>query len=123
MEKHQEVLVALRRVMRAVDIHSRRLERELGVSGAQLVLLHSMAELGEVPMGRLAREVHVSQATATALVHRLEAGGLAARARSVEDGRRVMVRLTPTGRRLLQRAPPPLQEDFVRSFRRLADWE
>ena len=123
VEKHDEVLVSLRRVMRAVDIHSRRLERELGLSGPQLVLMHALASLGEVPMGRLAREVHVSQATVSALVDRIEAKGLVARARSLQDGRRVMVQLTSAGRRLLERAPPPLQEDFVRRFHGLADWE
>ena len=123
MEKHEEVLVALRRVMRAVDIHSRRLERELGLSGPQLVVLSTLDTLGEVPMGRLARAIHISQATATSLVDRLQSKGLAARTRSAEDGRRVLVRLTPAGRRLLSRAPPPLQEDFVQRFRELADWE
>ena len=121
--KHEEVLVALRRVMRAVDIHSRRLERELGLSGPQLVLMHALGTLGEVPMGRLAQEVHVSQATATSLVDRLQSKGLAARARSSEDGRRVLVKLTPAGRRLLRKAPPPLQEHFVRRFQEMADWE
>lgn len=121
--RHEEVLVALRRVMRAVDIHSRRLERELGLSGPQLVLLHVLKRLGEVPMGRLAREVHVSQATATALVDRLQAKGLAVRTRSTEDGRRVLVRLTPAGHRLLRHAPPPLQEHFVQRFQGMVDWE
>lgn len=123
MERHEEVLAALRRIMRAVDIHSRKLEREAGLSGPQLVLMQALRELGAVPIGTLARHVQVSQATATVLVDRLEAKGLAARGRCAEDGRKVLVRLTGAGTRQLRRAPQPLQAHFVERFRRLADWE
>jgi DNA-binding MarR family transcriptional regulator len=123
MQRHEEVLAALRRIMRAVEQHSRKLEREVGLSGPQLVLMQALREMGAVPIGALARRVHVSQATATVLVDRLQAKGLAARGRCADDGRKVLVRLTRAGNRLLKRAPQPLQAHFVERFRRLAEWE
>lgn len=123
MERHEEVLVALRRIMRAVELHSRKLGREAGLSGPQLVLMQALRDMGAVPIGALARRVHVSQATATALVDRLQAKGLATRARCHEDGRKVLVRLTAAGSRRLRRAPQPLQTHFVERFRALAEWE
>ncbi|MDX1268522.1 MAG: MarR family transcriptional regulator, partial [Oceanisphaera sp.] len=39
MEKHEEVLVALRQIIRAIDLHSRQLSKASGLTGPQLLLL------------------------------------------------------------------------------------
>ena len=44
MEKHDEVLVALRQIIRAIDMHSRRLIKEAGLTSPQLLLLKGIDE-------------------------------------------------------------------------------
>lgn len=120
----QGVLIAIRRVMRAIDIHSRQLVQQLGVSGPQLIVLQQLARAGAgVPIGTLARAVSLSHATVTGIVTRLEKRGLVERRPDDRDRRRVLVCATAAGRELLATAPPPIQESFVTAFERLADWE
>ena len=120
---NREVLVALRRIMRAIDIHSRQLMQTYSLSGPQLVILQELANLGEVPIGTLATAVSLSQATVTGIMDRLEQRGLVTRRRDEDDKRRVLVAVTADGKRLLLAAPPPMQESFIRAFSRLEDWE
>jgi DNA-binding MarR family transcriptional regulator len=118
-----EVLVALRRVIRAVDLHSRALVRSHGLTAPQALVLKEIVRAGELPVGMVATRVSLSHATITDIVNRLERRGLVTRSRSDSDRRRVMVRATPAADATLQRAPPLLQESFSRRFSQLADWE
>ena len=94
----RDVLVALRRIMRAIDLHSHQLIQKHGLSGPQLVILQELSNLGEVPIGTLAVAVSLSQATVTGIMDRLEQRGLVARRRDEEDKRRVLVSVTCSAR-------------------------
>jgi DNA-binding MarR family transcriptional regulator len=117
------VLVALRRIMRAIDQHSRQLVQQLGVTGPQLVVLQELARSGPVPIGSLAKAVNLSHATVTGIVTRLEKRRLVERRGDPEDGRRVLVEATAEGGTLLVTGPLPIQESFITEFERLQDWE
>lgn len=122
-ELTDEVLVSLRRIIRATDLHSRRLGKETGLTTPQLVVMRAINERGEQTVSEIAREVSLSQATVTNILNRLEANRLVRRERSREDKRRVNVQLTAKGKRLLLAAPLPLQEGFVARFGALEGWE
>lgn len=119
----EQVLVAIRRIIRAVDLHSRLLLGRYGLTGPQLVALKSLSESGEVPAGELARSVHLSQGTMTGILQRLEDRKLVTRQRGEVDRRQVLVQVTEKATELLREAPSPLQERFLDEFARLADWE
>lgn len=119
----EAVLVALRRIMRAIDMHSRQLVQQLGVTGPQLMVLRELARNGAVPVGSLAKAVSLSHATVTGIVTRLEKRELVQRREDDEDRRRVLVGVTSAGEALLATAPPPIQESFITEFERLEDWE
>ncbi len=117
-----DVLIALRRVMRAVDLHSRSLVQRCGLTGPQLLVLREIGR-DELSVGALARAASLSQATVTDILHRLEARGLVERRRGDNDKRQVLVRATNAGKRMLQHAPRLLQDSFVVQFTSLAEWE
>ena len=123
MEKHDEVLVALRQIIRAIDMHSRRLIKEAGLTSPQLLLLKGIDELGQISMRQLADHTNMSQATATTIMDRLESRQLVQRIRSNTDKRKVHATLTDAGRALLAQAPTPLQERFIQRFQALEVWE
>jgi DNA-binding MarR family transcriptional regulator len=118
-----EVLRSLRKLNRAMDLHSRRLVQKYGLTGPQLLILQELASLGEVSSGELAESISLSGATVTGILDRLEKRGLVARRRSEEDKRRVLVRTTSRCERMLEPAPPLLQESFVRQYENLQPWE
>ncbi|MEE4248975.1 MAG: MarR family transcriptional regulator [Alcanivoracaceae bacterium] len=123
MARHDEVLIALRRIIRATDLYSRRLSRESGLTAPQLLILQAIGGQGEITMGDIATEVSLSQATVTTILDRLEARGLVTRQRGSTDKRRVYAHLTEAGQALIADAPEPLQETFVKRFTALKDWE
>lgn len=117
-----QMLRALRRVIRAVDLHSRQLAQDWGLTGPQALVLRETTSRA-LTAGDLARRVSLSQATITDILKRLELRGLIRRTRSSDDRRRVIVEPTAEGRSLAETAPPLLQERFVRRFGELRAWE
>ena len=119
----ESVLVALRRVMRATDLHSRELVRTTGLTAPQLLLLQTIEALGRVGVGELALDMSLSQATVTSILDRLEDRGYLVREKSGPDKRKVFTVLTDKGLAAIKDAPVPLQDSFVAQFRNLASWE
>jgi DNA-binding MarR family transcriptional regulator len=117
------IVAAIRRLMRAVDLHSRRLVDDYGLTGPQLATLREAARTGPVAASTLARAVHLSSATMTGILTRLERRGLVSRTRSESDRRIVMVSITDIGREMLARAPSLLQDRFRQELSGLETWE
>jgi DNA-binding MarR family transcriptional regulator len=118
-----EVLVALRRVIRATDLHSSHLAKTTGLTAPQILLLQTIRNRGEVTIGELATDISLSQATVTTILDRLEKRGLVYRQRSSTDKRKVHAHLTADAHGVLKNAPIPLQEQFTRQFNQLEEWE
>jgi len=123
MEVCDEVLVCLKRITRGIDLHSRRVVERYGLTVPQLIVLKELTSHGEMPVGRLAAAVSLSQATVTGILHRLKFRQLVVTNRDQTDRRRVLVHATQLGADTLRDAPSLLQERFVSEFRRLEDWE
>jgi DNA-binding MarR family transcriptional regulator len=117
------VIAALRRIVRAIDVHSSHLVERFSVTGPQLIALKELSRLGRVPVGVLARNVRVSHPTMTGILDRLEKRGLVRRTRDTRDRRRITASVTPHGIELLAEAPSPLQDRFRAEFTRLEEWE
>ena len=113
----------LRRMTRNVDLHSRELERQYGLTVPQLNVLWAVGGPGRVPIGQVAERVSLSGATVTSIVDRLEEHDLVVRERSRDDKRQVLVSLTDKGRRLLSGGPQPFHDCFVERLRKLERWQ
>ena len=118
-----EVLTVLRRVTRAIDLHSKAITTRHGLTTPQLIVLREIARLVDVSAGQLAKNVNLSNGTLTGILDRLEKQSLIARQRRQPDKRRVLIQITPKGQEVLRSAPPLLQERFVEQFAKLQDWE
>ena len=117
------VVVALRRIIRAIDLRSRFLVTRYGLTGPQLIVLEELSSHDGITVGQLTRAIHLSQATVTGILDRLAKRGLISRQRNLQDKRRVHVWLTDEGKRLVADAPPLLQEEFTEQFGELEEWE
>jgi len=123
MKKYDELLVSIRKVIRAIDLHSKQLTKSSGLTGPQLLIMIEIAQTQAITASQIAKAINLSAATITNILDRLENRGLIQRVRSVEDKRRVSLYLTDAGKECLIDAPEPLQEHFIKKFCRLEEWE
>ena len=118
-----QILVALRRITRAVDLRSRALLNDYGLTAPQLTTLHAINRLQPVTAGAVADAIHLGRPTLTGILNRLESRGLVARSRSRQDRRVVKIRLTDEGQSILKNAPSLLQDEFLDELAKLKKWE
>jgi DNA-binding MarR family transcriptional regulator len=118
-----DVLVSLRQIIRATDIHSKQMVKKSGLTIPQIMVLKAIYELGDVTIKRISAEVSLSQATVTTILNRLEERKIVERVRSCIDKRIVNVRLAQKGSEALADAPSLLHEKFIENFESLAEWE
>jgi len=117
------VLQALRRIIRSIDLHSRKLYSQHEITGPQLVCLLAVQQLQPVTLSGIARQVHLSSSTVLGILDRLEAKGLVHRQRDAHDRRLVRAFLTEKGEQITSRAPSPLQERLATAMARLPEAE
>ncbi|MBP1149991.1 MULTISPECIES: MarR family winged helix-turn-helix transcriptional regulator [Methylocaldum] len=122
MEINEQVLIELRRIVRALDLQSKQLQK-VGLTGSQLMVLRALTKQGPLTANQLSQAVNLSQGTITTVLDHLELKALIRRERSAEDKRRLTITLTDSGREALRHAPSLLHVDFVAAFRQLNDWE
>lgn len=123
MDLQDQVLVSLRRIIRATDLHSRKLGKSTGLTTPQLVIITAIGQKPESTVSDIAKAVSLSLATVTTILNRLEASGLVNKVRSTIDRRRVILSLTEKGLAVLDEAPKPLQDRFAERFNKLENWE
>ena len=123
LSSEDQIVAAIRRIIRAVDLHSRRLVDEHGLTGPQLAVLREAERLGHTSVSALARAVHLSQPTVTGILDRLGRRGVVDRCRDPTDRRSVNVTVTTEGQQILNRAPSLLQDRFRRELAKLREWE
>ncbi|MBN2475413.1 MAG: MarR family transcriptional regulator [Pirellulales bacterium] len=119
----EQVIAALRRITRAIDLHSRVLLQKNGLTIPQLAALRAIERSQPVTVGALAKDIHLGPATVTGILGRLENRGLISRTRGDVDRRSVVVQLTDAGVRLVAEAPSLLQDQFHRGLSHLQEWE
>lgn len=123
MQKYEELLVSIRKVIRAIDLHSKQLNKSSGLTGPQLLIMQEISKHSGVTASQIAKTINLSAATVTNILDRLESKTLIERVRSSEDKRRVSLYLSEQGQVCLIDAPKPLQDHFIQKFCSMEDWE
>ncbi|HEU0054204.1 MAG TPA: MarR family winged helix-turn-helix transcriptional regulator [Longimicrobium sp.] len=112
---------SLRTLVRALRVSTRAVEREIGISGAQLFVLQRLADAPARSVNELAERTRTHQSSVSTVVSRLVERGLAARTPSAEDARRMEIAITGDGRALLDAAPRSAQERMIEALGRMPD--
>jgi DNA-binding MarR family transcriptional regulator len=102
-------LYALRRIIRAVDIDSRKLVSEHKITGPQLLCLMKVVENEKITATEIGKSIHLSSSTVVGILDRLEKKGLVTRERDIKDRRVVGIIATDAGRALVMKVPYPLR--------------
>lgn len=113
------VLQRFRVLIRTAQRHSQWIERQSGVTGAQLWALQELKETQGLRVGELANHMALHQSTASNMVDRLETSALIRKERTSADQRVVRLYLTAEGEAVLKRAPSPARGVLPEALRLL----
>lgn len=117
------ILKSLRRIIRAVSIHSKKLDSEFNITAPQMICLYSLSSRDGITLSDLSLDVSLGQSTVNGIVDRLETKKLVKRERSFTDRRKVHLHITEAGRDIVKSAPSLLQERFTNSLMGLQELE
>ena len=117
------ILGALRRIIRSVGIHSKKLSQNHGITVPQLLCMLKIDELGPMTLKELSNEVFLNPSTLVGIVDRLVKQEVFTRERSVKDRRKVRISLTEVGKSRLEEAPSLLQESLLDELGKLNELE
>ncbi|MBI1905758.1 MAG: winged helix-turn-helix transcriptional regulator [Rhodocyclales bacterium] len=113
------VLQRFRVLIRTAQRHSQWIERQSGVTGAQLWALQELLEQPGLRVGELANLMALHQSTASNMIDKLESAGLMRKERNNADQRVVRLYLTDSGTELLANAPSPARGVLPEALRLL----
>jgi DNA-binding MarR family transcriptional regulator len=124
MDKSSEILTQIRKIIRAIDLHSNKLVQRYNMTGPQLIICTTLISHGMLTVTDLAKEVHVSKATVVSILDRLTKKDYIERVRDNKDKRKVYVKPTERLVTFIKQNPPNLlQENFIKKFEGLEKWE
>lgn len=106
-ERRTAILKKLRIVIRSAQRHSSWIEKQCGVNGAQLWIMHELHATPGMRVGEIAERLAIHQTTASNLLDELQKKTLVIKTRDAHDQRVVRLTLTDSGRQLLAGAPRP----------------
>ncbi|HEY0844405.1 MAG TPA: MarR family winged helix-turn-helix transcriptional regulator [Noviherbaspirillum sp.] len=118
---HMEALRKLRILIRAAQRHSNWIEKQCGVSGAQLWVMQELHEAPGARVGEVAEKLAIHQTTASNLVDALVKKGMVVKERDPVDQRVVRLALSPDGSALLGRAPKPARGLMPEALHKMND--
>lgn len=119
----ESILRSLRRIIRAVDVHSHKLKCEFNITTPQMLCLCSLARKNEQTLSELAEDINLGVSTVNGIVDRLESKSLLTRTRSTLDRRKVVISITESGVEIVSNAPSLLQDKFSLAISRLSALE
>jgi len=116
----QVVLDGFRSIVQALRESSRQTEQTIGLTASQLFVLQKLADSDVASVNELAARTYTHQSSVSTVVVKLVRRGMVARKADPNDRRRVVLSLTPAGRKALASAPHAPQQGLVAAVRRLS---
>lgn len=113
----RNILDSIRRLVQSIRLASLDSEKRIGLSAAQLFVLHKLGEEEGLSINELAERTLTHQSSVSVVVQKLAKKKLIARSRSAADGRQSVISLTKKGRGLLKKAPHAVQDNLIEAMK------
>jgi len=120
-----EILIKIRKIVRSIDIESKKIQKEHGVSIPQvlcLTYLHDSPNY-QATQADLRRFLNLNPSTVSGIIDRLEKKGYLARLPKIGDKRVVNIALTSSGDKLLKGIPSLLHVQLTEKLEKLSEIE
>lgn len=112
----QKVTALLRLIIRAIDLHSHYLSKEVGLTIPQLLILQEIRVRKDITPTEVSIRIKSSKATVSGIIERLREKGYIKHTRNQRDRRQIYLSLTKQGEQMLMRNPLPIQQQFIERF-------
>jgi DNA-binding MarR family transcriptional regulator len=119
---YTEILTGLRKIIRSVNLESKRIEKQFGISIPQLLclnFLHNQAGF-QASQKQIKDFLSLNASTVTGIINRLEKKGLVAKLPKREDRRVSYITITAKGADLIQNTPELLHERLTQKLKSLS---
>lgn len=113
-------LAALRQLVQGLRTSAHAVERDLGLSGAQMFVLGEIAAEPGASIKRLSERTLTDPSSVSVVVARLVDAGFITRERDPNDGRKTILGLTSRGTKLLAKAPEAYQTRLIAALRSMS---
>ncbi len=109
---YTEILIKLRRIIRSINLESKKIQKEHGVSIPQVLCLTYLNNCDDYQSTHkeIKKYLNLNSSTVTGIIDRIEKKGLVARLPKREDKRTTYIALTSLGAKLLDKIPALLHE-------------
>ena len=116
-----DILIQIRKIVRSINLESKKIQKEYGVSIPQVLCLNYLHDAPnfQVTQGELKRFLNLNSSTVSGIVGRLEKKGLLARLPKSGDKRMVNIALTSAGDELIASMPSLLHEQLSEKLKTL----
>lgn len=123
--KYSEIMISVRKIVRAINLESKRVEKNFGISIPQLLTLKYLKEKPDykTTMRSLREFLSLNASTVSGIVSRLEAKGFVARLPDPADKRSTPIVLTSKGDELIKKTNVSLHEKISKNLEALNDDE
>ncbi len=120
-----DILIQIRKIVRSVDIESKKIQKEYGVSIPQVLCLSFLHESPnyQATQGQIRNFLNLNSSTVSGIIYRLEKKGFLARLPKSGDKRVVNIALTSAGDKLLSTIPSLLHEHLSEKLQKLDESE
>lgn len=120
-----DILIKIRKIVRSIDIESKKIQKEHGVSIPQVLCLSFVRNSPnfQTTQGDIRKFLNLNPSTVSGIIDRLEKKGLLARLPKLGDKRVVNIVLTSSGDRLLKKIPSLLHTQLAEELKELSDDE
>ncbi|MDX8341048.1 MarR family transcriptional regulator [Draconibacterium sp. IB214405] len=120
-----DILIKIRKIVRSVDIESKKIQKEHGVSIPQVLCLSFLNESPnyQSTQGEIRKYLNLNPSTVSGIINRLEKKGFLARLPKTGDKRVVNITLTSAGHKLLSSIPSLLHEQLSEKLLQLNESE
>jgi DNA-binding MarR family transcriptional regulator len=113
-----EILIKIRKIVRAINLESKKIQKEHGVSIPQVLCLSFLKEAKnfQATQSEIRNFLNLNASTTSGIIDRLENKGLLARLPRSGDKRKVTIALTSQGDHVLNKIPYLLHDQLSRKL-------
>lgn len=119
--EYTEILINIRKILRSLNLESKKIQKEYGVSIPQLLCLDYLGNKSDfrATQGEIARYLNLNSSTMSGIIDRLELKGYVARLPKPDDKRAINISLTSRGAKLLEQSPQLIHQQLSRKLEKL----
>ena len=119
--KYPEIIRKIRKIVRSINLESKQIQKEYGVSIPQLLCLSFLNKQPKLYASHkeIAGFLELNSSTVTGIINRLENKSLVARLPNTVDKRSINIAITSAGKKLMDEAPDLLHYRLMNRLRKL----